>query len=322
MSKGMCVTEACRVFGAARSSVQEWKKRYLVGGMKALCAKKRGRKLGANRTLDELQESKLKRMVVDKTPDQLKLPFMLWERRAVAQLIEKQFGIKMPVRTVGEYLARWGVTYQRPTTRFYERKPKEVKKWLEETYPAVKDRAQAEGAEIQWADEAGVSTSSGAAARGYSRKGRTPELKRLARPVRINHITSVTNQGKMRFMLYKGTFTAELFIKFLGQTVRAAKGRKVIMIVDNLRVHKSTAVQQWLEGKEELIELQYLPAYSPDLNPDEYLNNDVKANVHRRGMPRNGKDLERNVRDHLRKISKSKSRVKSYFQAKPIRYAA
>jgi transposase len=167
-----------------------------------------------------------------------------------------------------------------------------------------------------------VSTSSAAGARGYARKGRTPVLKRVARPSRINHISSVTNQGKMRFMIYRGTFTAEVFIKFMKQSVKAARGRKIIQIVDNLRVHHSKAVQEWLAGKEALIELEYLPAYSPELNPDEYFNNDVKANVHRRAMPRNQQELERNVKQHLKLIARRPERVRSYFRAKHIQYAA
>ena len=211
---------------------------------------------------------------------------------------------------------------QRPATRFYEQQPKAVQRWLKERYPAIVERARQQGAEIQWADEAGVSTSSSSGARGYARKGRTPVLKRVARPSRINHISSVTNQGRMRFMIYKGTFTAETFIKFLNQSVKAARGRKIIQIVDNLRVHHSKAVKSWLEGREALVELEYLPAYSPELNPDEYLNHDVKANVHRRAMPRNEQELKCNVEQHLSLIARSPKRVRSYFQARHIRYAA
>ena len=288
----------------------------------ALASRKRGRKHGTQRRLDAQQEAKLRRMIIDSTPEQLKLPFMLWERRAVQELVVKKFDIDLPLRTVGEYLLRWGLSCQRPATAFYEQQPKAVKQWLKEKYPAIVQRAKKEGAEIQWADEAGVSTSSAAGARGYALKGKTPVLKRVARPSRINHISSVTNQGKMRFMIYEGTFTAETFVKFLKQSVKAARGRKIIVIVDNLRVHHSKAVSEWLADKESTIELEYLPAYSPELNPDEYLNNDVKANVHRRAMPRNKDELRANVENHLKHIAKNPNRVRSYSNAKHIRYAA
>ena len=151
---------------------------------------------------------------------------------------------------------------------------------------------------------------------------RTPVLKRVARPSRINHISSVTSQGEMRLMIYKGTFTAETFIKFLNQSVKAARGREIIQIVDNLRVHHSAAVKAWLEGREALIELEYLPAYRPELNPDEYLNHDAKTNVHRRAMPRNEQEPKRNVEQHHKLIACRPKRVRSYFQARHSRHAA
>ena len=320
--KGMSITAAAAAFGVSYTAAHRWQKQHKKAGHKALASRKRGRKHGEKRRLTATQEAQLRRWIIDRTPEQLKLPFMLWERRAVQELAQKRFKLHLPVRTVGEYLLRWGLSCQRPATRFYEQRPKAVKRWLKEQYPAIVERAKKQGAEIQWADEAGVSTSSCAGARGYARKGRTPVLKRVARPSRINHISSVTNQGKMRFMIYKGTFTAQTFIKFLHQSVKAARGRKIIQIVDNLRVHHSKAVKAWLEGREALIELEYLPAYSPELNPDEYLNHDVKANVHRRAMPRNEQELQDNVQRHLKLIARSPNRVRSYFQARHIRYAA
>lgn len=320
--KGMNIANAARAFGVSYDAAHRWQKAHKQGGSKALASRKRGRKHGTQRRLDAQQEAKLRRMIIDSTPEQLKLPFMLWERRAVQELVVKKFDIDLPLRTVGEYLLRWGLSCQRPATAFYEQQPKAVKQWLKEKYPAIVQRAKKEGAEIQWADEAGVSTSSAAGARGYALKGKTPVLKRVARPSRINHISSVTNQGKMRFMIYEGTFTAETFVKFLKQSVKAARGRKIIVIVDNLRVHHSKAVSEWLADKESTIELEYLPAYSPELNPDEYLNNDVKANVHRRAMPRNKDELRANVENHLKHIAKNPNRVRSYFNAKHIRYAA
>lgn len=320
--KGMSITKAAEAFGVSYTAAHRWQNLHKQAGSKSLVARKRGRRHGEQRKLRATQEAQLRRWIIDRTPEQLKLPFMLWERRAVQELVQERFGMHLPVRTVGEYLTRWGLSCQRPATRFYEQQPRAVKRWLKEKYPAIVERAKEQGAEIQWADEAGVSTSSASGARGYARKGRTPVLKRVARPSRINHISSVTNQGKMRFMIYRGTFTAETFIKFLRQSVKAARGRKIIQNVDNLRVHHSVAVREWLKGREALIELEYLPAYSPELNPDEHLNNDVKANVHRRAMPRNQEELECNVEQHLKLIARSPKRVRSYFKAKHIRHAA
>ena len=319
---GRSIAEVAETFGVSGSAVRNWHKKHQSGGPTTLLSARRGRKTGENRSLSARQESQLRRWIIDSTPDQLKLPFMLWERRAVQELIGQRFGLVMPLRTVGEYLARWGFSCQRPAMRFDEQQPKAVRKWLKEKYPAIAKRAREQGAEIHWADETGVTTSSASGARGFAPKGRTPLLRRPARALRINVISSVTNQGKARFMIYKKNFTAPTFIKFLRQIMRGAKGRKVIVIVDNLRVHHSRSVQEWLESNLELITVEYLPSYSPELNPDEYLNSDLKANVHRRKRPRDMATLESNVRSHLRLISRKPQRVRAYFGAKHIKYAA
>jgi transposase len=322
IKRGRTMKEVAVTFGVSYSAVRNWNKKHKAGGSKALRSAKRGRKTGEKRHLDARQETRLRRWIIDSTPDQLKLPFMLWERRAVQELIEQRFGLVMPLRTVGEYLSRWGFSCQRPAVRFDEQQPRAVRKWLKEEYPAIARRAREQGAEIHWADQTGVTTSSASGARGFAPKGQTPLLKRPARALRINVISSVTNQGKARFMIYKRNFTAAIFIKFLRQIVRGAKGRKVIVIVDNLRVHHAKPVQAWLESNRDLITLEYLPAYSPELNPDEYLNSDLKANVHRRKRPRDMATLESNVRSHLKLISRKPQRIRAYFGAKHVKYAA
>jgi len=319
---GRSMKEVACIFGVSYSAVRNWNKKHKTGGRMALVSVKRGRKTGEKRHLSAVQESQLRRWIIDSTPDQLKLPFMLWERRAVQELIEQRFALVMPLRTVGEYLARWGFSCQRPVVRFDEQQPRAVRQWLKVEYPAIARRAHEQEAEIHWVDETGVTTSSASGARGFAPKGQTPLLKRPARALRINVISSVTNKGKARFMIYKTNFTAPIFIKFLRQIVRGAKGRKVIVIVDNLRVHYAKPVQKWLESNRDLITVEYLPSYSPELNPDEYLNSDLKANVHRHKRPREMVTLEGNVRSHLKLISRQPQRVRAYFGAKHIKYAA
>lgn len=322
VSKGLSMRQAALMFGVSYSAVRQWCKRRKEEGEQGLLARKRGRKTLTHRRLSQKQEQVILLKVSENTPEQLKLPFVLWERRAVQEYIMERYGIQLPLRTVSLYLKRWGLTCQRPARRFYERDDRAAQEWREKTYPGVARRARQQGAEIQWADQSGVCNRSSSAARGFSPRGRTPELKEAAVKARTNFISSITNQGKMRFMIYDGKFNAEVFISFLQRSVKAAQGRKIIMIVDNYRVHKSVAVRQWLEERKHQLELEYLPAYCPELNPDEYLNCDVKANVHRQRMPRNKEELEANTRSILTKISRSKKRVKSYFKANHIAYAA
>lgn len=319
--RGRSMTEVAETFGVSYSAVRLWHQQHQAGGRPALLSARRGRKTGEGRWLSAPQEARLRRQIIDTTPDQLKLPFMLWERRAVQELIERRFHLLLPLRTVGEYLTRWGFSCQRPAVRFYEQQPRAVRRWLQDTYPEIAARARQHGAQIHWVDETGVTTSSAAGARGFAPKGQTPLLRRPARALRINVISSVTNQGQARFLLYRRNFTAAIFLRFLSQIVRGARGRPVIVIVDNLRVHHAQSVREWLQRHAALITLEYMPAYSPELNPDEYLNSDLKANVHRRRRPRDRATLESNVRAHLRLIRRQPQRVRAYFGAQHIQYA-
>ena len=124
----------------------------------------------------------------------------------------------------------------------------------------------------------------------------------------------------MRWMVYKGGMNIELFIKFLHRLIKDAE-RKVFLIVDNLRTHHAKKVSQWIEKHKDEIELFFLPAYSPELNPDEYVNNDVKTNVKARPSPRSQQELQNNVRSYMRSLQRNKSKVARFFNHEKVRYA-
>jgi transposase len=306
---GIHLTNACKIFKA-----------YEKEGHKATKANKRGRKQGSCRTLNAEQEKRLKKAITDKTPDQLKFPFALWTRRAVQQLVKQLFLIDMPIRTVGEYLKRWGFTPQKPLRRAYEQNPKAVQKWLDDQYPAIVARAKKEKAEINWGDETGLCSNS-QHGRSYAPKGKTPAIRLNSKKERINLISSVTSQGKVRFMIYNKTMNSQVFIKFCRRLIKDA-GKKIYLILDNLRVHHSRIVKEWVEQHHDKIELFFLPSYSPELNPDEYLKCDLKAGVHS-GVPARSKgQLKSKAISHLRMLQKKPNRVKKYFKHPKINYAA
>ena len=302
------------------NSVGRWVQQFLTEGSGALRSAKRGRKKGGNRKLTDSQEKEIQKAITDKTPDQLKMPFALWTRRAVCDLVEERFGMRLPERTCGEYLKRWGFTAQRPSRRNYEQNPEAVRRWLEEEYPELARQAKKNGWEIHWGDETGVRNDCHHG-RGYAPIGKTPVARNSSKRFSINMISSVTNQGKVRWMTYRGSFNAEVFIKFMERLIKNAP-RKIILIVDNLRVHHCKPVKEWVERNGNKIELAFLPSYSPEHNPDEYLNCDLKASLSQKPSPRTQKDLEKNLHAHMRMLSKSPERAASYFEAEHIQYAA
>ena len=293
---------------------------YRAVGMKAVASKIRGRRKGSFRKLTPEQEKTIKQLIIDKTPDQLKMVYALWTRKAVLELIEDKFGVKLSIRTVGNYLSSWGFSPQKPLKRAYEQSSSKVQKWLNETYPAIKEKAKKEGAEIYWGDETGVRSDS-QHGRGYAPVGKTPVIKLSAKRTSTNMISAMTNQGKVRFQIYDGRMNADQLIQFMKRLIKDVK-RKVFLILDNLRVHHAKKVNQWLTKYAEYIEVFYLPAYSPELNPDEYLNCDLKAGIHSKRPARNQKQLKAKILSHMRMLQKQPKRVMKYFCHPKIAYAA
>lgn len=318
--RGMTQLDIADLLGVNRNSVHTWCKNHKAQGNKGLQEKSRGHKFGEGRILSVNQEKLIQKMIIDKMPEQLKLPYGLWTRKAIKELINREFKISIAIRTTGDYLKRWGFSPQKPKKKAYEQNDKLVKKWIEEQYPSIKREAKQENAEIHWGDETGVRNES-QYGRSYAPKGKTPTREKLAKRLSMNMISTVTNQGKVRFMIYNGTMNSQRLITFLKRLIKGSKN-KIYLILDNLRVHHSKLVKQWEEENKENIRLFYLPSYSPERNPDEYLNCDLKLSLSNKPSPKNEAQLKSNLNSHMRSLQKNKTKVANYFKHESINYAA
>ena len=319
LEQGRKQVEVAGIIGVRAATISDWLRTYKAGGKKALKLQHPGPQKGFNSILGVEEEKEIQKMIIDKTPDQLKLPFVLWDRKAVKELIRRHYGVNIAIRTIGDYLQRWNFSPQRPLKRAYEQQPEAVQQWLDEEYPKLLIQARQENAEIHWGDETGFRNDHHYG-RGYSPKGKTPVVRLSAKRVSTNMISSVTNQGKVRFMIYSKSMNAQVLIKFLKRLIKSGD-RKIFLILDNLKVHHANLVREWLDGKEDQIEIFYLPSYSPELNPDEYLNNDIKQGVHSKTLFRDEKSLKKGVLSHMRMLQKMPERVMNYFKHPRIAYA-
>lgn len=320
ISGGMQKKNVAELFCVNQNTITNWVKKHRGQGDKGLLDNKRGVKSRDKKLLSSSQEKSLQRMILDTMPDQLKLPYSLWTRKAVKELAEREFGVVMAINTMGDYLRSWGYSPQKPKKKAYEQCSKKVQKWLDEQYPAIKKKAKEEGAEIHWGDETGVRNTN-QHGRSYAPKGRTPVKMNMSKRFSINMISTITNQGKVKFMIYSGTMNAERLIEFMEQLLKECD-RKIYLILDNLRVHHSKLVKKWEEENKEKIALYYLPSYSPEKNPDEYLNCDLKYGLSEKPAPRNQEQLKENVENHMSTLQKNRERVKKYFRHEDIKYAA
>ena len=317
--EGYTQVEVAKILGVTSYNVRKWIKKYHQGGLKALKSKKRGRHKGGGK-FRPWQQAQTVKTIANQTPEQLQLPYYLWTREAVGQLIEQRFKVKLSVWTVGRYLARWGFTPQKPVRRAYEKQPEEVEQWLEKEYPMIQKQAKEEKAQIYWGDEMGL-RSDHAVGRSYSPRGKTPVIPGTGKRFGCNMISAINNLGQLHFRVFQSRFNTEIFFDFIQRLVRQIK-RKIYLIVDSHPVHHALKVQNWIKENPAKLKLCYLPGYSPELNPDEMLNQDVKSNAVGRQRAKDPKELIENTRSYLRSRQRQPNIVKRYFQEEHVRYAA
>lgn len=315
---GMRKSHAATTFGVSRSSIDTWLAKVEQSDLRALKSKPRGRKKGSR--LAGHQAATAVRLITDRCPDQLKLPFVLWTREAVCSLLERRFGLQVSVWTAGRYLAAWGLTPQKPLRRAYEQDPAAVKRWLKEEYPAIGAAAKHEQAEIHWGDQMGL-RSDHQTGTSYGRRGKTPVIPATGQRFGCNMMSTLTNRGTLTFMVFKRRFTAAVCIQFLRRLIRQRK-RKVFLILDRHPVHRSATVQRWIEQHADRLRLFFLPGYSPELNPDEYLNHDVKANAVGRTRPATQTQMIDLVRGYLRIKQARPPLIAAFFHYPDVQYAA
>ena len=316
---GMKQGEAARKYQVSLRAVNQWVARSKAGGLRALKPKRRGRPKGRGR-LTAKQAVHIRRIVIGKMPNQLKLPFYLWTREAVGQLIAQTYGCQLSLTSVGRYLKAWGLSAQKPVRRAYERNEKAIAQWLVTDYPAIARQAKRAKATIYWGDEMGV-RSDHVTGTSYAPVGQTPVIQATGQRFGCNMISAITNKGALAFMVFTGKFVASGFVAFLRRLLKQAKG-PVYLIVDGHPVHKSRLAKEFVARHGKRLRLILLPGYCPELNPDELLNQDVKTNAVGKSRPRHKMELMDTMRRHLYRRQKQPGVIRNLFRERHVRYAA
>jgi transposase len=320
LKEGKSGREIAKLLDVSEGHVSNTKKAYEKDGIAGLKIKARGRRMGGQRILSPEQEQEIRKTIVDKNPEQLRLSGCMWTRSNIRELIRQTYGLTLPLSTLGYYLSRWGFSVQRPVKRAYKQDEKKIEKWLESEFPGISKRAKEENAEIFFGDETGVQNTA-SYARGYAPIGQTPVVEVDSQKIKVNMLSAISNQGKLRFILYKDNMNADNLIDFMRRLVRDTS-KKVFLILDNLRVHHSKKVAEWLSRHKDEIEVFFLPPYAPEYNPTELLNNDLKRDIGNRRMPRSESDVEHNIRSYMKTLQLRPQKVRSFFCAPFTSYAA
>ena len=306
-----------KALGINRATMYGWLARYRNGGWAALDARKRG---GRKPKLDAKAIRWVYDTVTMKNPLQLKFSFALWTAKMVGEAIFQEFGVKLSKASVCRLLTQLGLTPQRPIWRAYQQRPEQVKNWLEEEYPRIRTLARRHKALIFFGDEAGV-RSDHHAGTTWAIKGKTPIVSSTGARFGLNLISAVSSQGEFRFMTIRGRFASAQFIEFIKRLVHGVD-RMVFLIVDGHPAHKAKKVSRFVDSIKDRFRLFFLPPYSPELNPDERVWNDLKNNGVGKQVITKPEQLHTAVISYLRFIQKSPARVRSYYNNETTKYAA
>jgi transposase len=317
---GFSEADVADLLGVSHETVSRWWTAYVDGGLGALPGDRTGRPIGSGRALSDEQARRIQDQIDNHSPEELGIAAAVWSRKAVRDLIRHEYGIDLPVRTVGEYLKRWGYTAKSPRRRAKDQDPDEVDRWLEWTYPAIAAWATLEDAQIHWCDEAGAAADEHPR-KGYARAGHPAWIEVPHPHIRMNLISTITNEGEVHFLTYAGSMTAALFITSLEQLLSETT-REVFLIADRLPAHEAQGVADWLAAHGDRIKLFWLPKSAPELNADEYLNNDLKGSINAEGLPRNQGDLRSRIERFMNRLLSLPERVRNYFLHPCVQYAA
>lgn len=323
LQDGFTQLEVATAMGVGERQVRRWKKRFERGGWKALEKRRRGRRPGEPQALSAAQQDRIVQAIRSQHPDQLRIEALLWTRSSVQELIERWCGIRLEISTVGRYLRRWGFTLKKPTRRALEADPVVVEAWLSDVYPKIRAKARRDGGIVLWQDESGLRLDRLTAKQGYAPKGQRAIAPSTGNRQGVNMISALANSGELRFSIFEGRFTGQVFIEFLDRLIRSIPDRKIHLICDNHSTHHAKVVKKWVGEHAERIELHFLPAHSPELNPDEQLNQDVKRHIREiYPKPTSKATLRTELARFLHRRQRQPKIVAAYFREPSVRYAA
>lgn len=314
LQQGYTRAKVANILDVAESSVYDWQNKFRQGGLAALSTKiASGRKM----LLTDKQLLQLYKWLCG-NPRQVQFDFGLWTRKIVRDLIRREFGIDYTPQNVGKILKMLGFSPQRPVWQALERDPEKRRQWMEETFPAIKKRADQEGAAIYFADEA-YSRTDHHAGTTWAPVGQTPVAKHIGAREGVGMISAISMRGEMHWMVYAESMNSTLFTDYLGYLIEDVPG-KIFLIVDRARYHTSQETTLWLMDHKDRIELFFLPSYSPDLNPDEWVWKNVKHDNIYRVVPQHPGHLFEIAGQALSVLWRTPEKIRGFFADPNLAY--
>lgn len=313
---GRSVKDVAEILGYEKSTVYRWLRWYDQGGFEAL---KESKAPGKPPLLSLKQMARLRAVVIGSDPRQLRFEFALWTREMIGELIEREFGVTMSVSAVGRLLRRLGMSPQRPLWRAYQADPVAVEMWRTTTYPQIRAEAERLGAVIYFQDEASV-RSDYHGGTTWGEVGCTPVVTSTGARYSVNMLSAISPQGKLHFMIAEGRVNADAFIGYCERLLDDNPGRPVFLIVDGHPAHRAKKTKQWVESTNGRLRLFFLPGYSPQLNPDEWVWKNVKHDRIGKAGVSSLEDLRHKVVAALERLARAPQILLGIFRDPNLRY--
>ncbi|MFI1419138.1 IS630 family transposase [Streptomyces sp. NPDC020731] len=311
--------DVAAVFGVSLKAVDGWRAKWPAGGREALVMRPRGKPVGVHQVLGEADQAAVRQAVLDHRPCDLELSGQLWTRRLVGDLVAKLYRVRLTEPGVGKYLKRWGLSFQRPDKRTVEQHPEAVARRQQEAWPKIHAKAKKDGGGILFADQVGI-RSGQVTGRTWGEKGKTPVVRRSGKRFPVNAVSAISTKGRTHFMVFTEGFTAEVMCRFL-QRIAGHFGHKVHLVVDGHSAHRSRKVRDWLAAHSDDVELHFLPPYSPELNPDEPVNADLKHNLPKQHRAHDQAELASEARRFFHRRRRQPHIIRGCFGGPHVRYA-
>jgi len=299
VGEGAHPEDVAAALGLHRKTVYGWLAKYREGGIDALRARPVP---GRPPKLSGQQLSRPYALIVGQDPRQMQFEFALWTREMVREVIRREFRVALSAVSVGRLLHKLGMSPQRPLHRAYQQNPEAVERWKNEEYPAIRTEAEAAGAVVYFADEAGI-RSDYHAGTTWAPVGQTPKVKNTGARYSVNMISAVSAKGVLRFAVYEGNTDAAAFIDFCKRLLHDAPG-PVYLVVDGHPAHRATVTKEFIASTEGRLKLFFLPGYSPELNPDEWVWKNVKHDRIGKTGVTSKQDLKSKAIGALRRLQK------------------
>src|ERR1700744_281078 len=315
LEKGISVDEIAEILKVSRSSIFDWQKTHRAHGAEARRTKGTP---GPKSKLSDGQLSQLYRLIVGNDPRQLSFGMALWTRGMIQELIFRQFAVQLSLVSVGHVLAELGLSPQRPLYRSYEQDPERVRAWKEETFPQIQARAKKEGAAIFFADEASVRTNYHAGTT-WAPVGKTPVVSGSGKTRSISMVSAISPRGELHFQVHETGIKQEEFLEFC-KMLLADVGRPVFLIMDNSQVHHAKILKAYAAESNGMLSLFFLPPYSPNLNPDEWVWKNVKHDHLGRASVKSETELAEFAQAALAKLKELPEKIKSFFGDPALKY--